>query len=151
MPAILGWILFLSMPLVVLLTTLAFAAPAWRRARASASWPTAQGHVSSSQRFGTGRVAVPDIRYVYTVDGVDYAGRTVRFNFSWAYRSTMKALAAFPVGRSVCVHYDPMDPATSVLETGIDKSDVWRALLPPIYVAIVMLGVGVVRLIHGRW
>jgi hypothetical protein len=94
-------------------------------ARATSSWPTVEGVVTSSEvrmkedSSGDARY-VPEITYRYTVDGVKrssdriaYASRRI------SSRSDAREIAdRYPVGEQVRVHYDPDDPYTAVLEPG---------------------------------
>ena len=95
-------------------------------ARASASWPTAEGIVNSSEvdrsTDGEGGTSYsPEISYQYLVNDLNYTNNTIKFGEN-SYSSRRKAeeiAAAYPVGRQVAVYYDPLEPDKSVLEPGV--------------------------------
>jgi hypothetical protein len=118
-------------PGFVLLFTLAFALPVWRRARASRRWTTTSGRILSSEMtFPTTRwsISLPDIRYQYDVAGTSYVGATVRFSFANSH--TVDTVARYRPGHHVTVYYDPDAPAQCVLEPGVPPGDVRRASYP---------------------
>lgn len=50
------------------------------------------------------------------MDGGTYRGSRISYTLVWGPSFTKAAQACYPVGREVPVHYDPEDPARSVLE-----------------------------------
>lgn len=94
-------------------------------ALASASWPTTGGRVTrsrldESRKDGT-ILRSADIGYEYEVAGRALTGTRVWIGDE--YQSSpgnefRAAVKRHPVGRLVQVHYDPADPARSVLEPG---------------------------------
>jgi uncharacterized protein YecT (DUF1311 family) len=118
----------------VLLLTLAFALPVWRRARASSRWSATSGRILSSvvtspppgTRWSS--IRLPDVRYQYDVAGTSYVGATVRFSFSNSRPD--ETVARYPPGRHVTVYFDPDAPAQCVLEPGLPPGDVRRASYP---------------------
>lgn len=100
---------------------------------ASYSWPQVSGTILVSHgtphpdaEYVNERVTV-DIRYRFTVSGVDYQSRRVRFGFEGGGTTEANAedwLERYPVGQTVDVHYRPSDPAQSTLVTGPSLS-IW--------------------------
>ncbi|HEY2137953.1 MAG TPA: DUF3592 domain-containing protein [Xanthobacteraceae bacterium] len=108
-----------------------------RRARASTTWPTATGKITTS-RVATDVYRIEDkddqtrrvrfenkyrpvVNYVYGVGGRDYFGSGV--NGSWVSLHgspdvPQAVVAAYPAGKEVAVYYDPLRPRTAVLERG---------------------------------
>lgn len=87
----------------------------WRHARASASWPTTPGIVETSSINRTGKVRHVHIVYTYEVQAIPYRSGRVAFG-SNSPAAGRRWLRQYPVGASVAVHFDPKDPAISVLE-----------------------------------
>lgn len=94
-------------------------------AKASASWPTVEGVVTSSEVSHStdsdgGDSYSPEVTYRYQVGDVFYENNTIKFGEN-AYSSRRKAeniAATYPAGRDVTVYYDPDQPDRSVLEPG---------------------------------
>ena len=95
-----------------------------RQARVSARWPTVAGTITESKlaveldQDGDEKYRA-DIRFAYRVGDREFEGSNVRWGWSaiYAWRSrAAAALAAYPAGKSVTVHYDPAQPMTAVLE-----------------------------------
>jgi hypothetical protein len=101
------------------------------RIKASATWPATDGEVvrsavaldSSRIRGGGYNVTYrADIHYRYVVNGKSYESSTFTFGVPHSFANRAEAdaeVARLAVGRHVEVHYDPEDPATSCLETGV--------------------------------
>lgn len=94
-----------------------------RSSRLARSWPTTQGLITHSgitkeQQENDSILYTADVRYRYTVGGTQYNGSKLRFD-SWTTsdmeRATKEA-ARYPAQSNIAVHYDPANPATSVLE-----------------------------------
>ena len=102
-----------------------------RRELGQSGFATVQGKVTRSQvatdvevervDIHRARVNELDLEYVYEVDGKEYRGyRITGLNVRTSNVDTVKAqVDKYPKGSKVTVHYDPADPATSVLETGV--------------------------------
>lgn len=97
------------------------------RAAASTTWPTTDGRITGSKvervKQGGDRKATftADITYEYTLDGRTFEGDRVWFgdDYSASDASAFRAaVGRYPVGKAVKVHYDPAEPAESVLEPG---------------------------------
>jgi hypothetical protein len=96
----------------------------WFEARRAATWASVAGRITRSRRAeselrGIGdpySVRPIDIEFEYVVDGVQYAGGRVSLAERIAESNVDALLARYPVGARVTVHYDPKDPADSVLE-----------------------------------
>lgn len=102
-----------------------------------------EGEITRSEvaRGNTGTTAsetttwTHDFEYRYEVDGETYTGdRTASATYRTSDRSEVEETAArYPVGSKITVHYDPDDPATSVLEPGISA-------LPSLFLALGVVG-----------
>ena len=95
-------------------------------ARASASWPTAEGVVTRSEVTRStdsdgGDSYSPEITYTYTVNNEQLANKTIKFGEnSYSSRKKAEGIAnSYPVGKNVTVYYDPQQPEKSVLEPGV--------------------------------
>lgn len=87
----------------------------WRRARASASWPTTTGVIEKSYSTIVRRARHVHIVYSYEVRVTSYRSGRVAFG-SYSPAAGRRWLRKYPAGASVAVYFDPRDPATSVLE-----------------------------------
>lgn len=105
------------------------------RAAASEDWPEITGSVTKSRvqetirprysRWLFGRYKYsPQITYRYTVGGKGYIND--EFSYWDAGSSDVDEargiVRQYPPGRQVVVHYDPDDPGTSVLQSGLELS-----------------------------
>ncbi|HHH47121.1 MAG TPA: DUF3592 domain-containing protein [Thiotrichales bacterium] len=107
----------------------------WRivRAQRSRRWPRVPGELESAdlrrviyegEEVGGGSdnasAMVVDFRYRYTVDGRTYLGRRVTFsdNISKPLRTLEKLQRQYRDRGQVTVHYNPKNPADSVLIPG---------------------------------
>jgi uncharacterized protein DUF3592 len=93
----------------------------------STQWPSTSGTVSASVVEETKDLEGDvlhraRISYVYSVAGREFVGSRARFgnwlfiSWRWVARRLMRR---YPIGSAVRVHYDPSDPADSVLEPGV--------------------------------
>jgi len=97
-----------------------------QNARASASWPAAEGKITisgvshSTDSDGADSYS-PEITYTYTVNNVSQTNKTIKFGEnSYSSRKKAEGIAnSYPVGKNVTVYYDPEKPARSVLEPGV--------------------------------
>jgi hypothetical protein len=91
----------------------------------SPMWPKTRGNVIKSYvraaiSTGSGHKNVmPEVVYVYSVDGVDYQGNKIFFledgrGQSWSQKKVDK----YKVEQQIEVYYNPWDPSISVLEPG---------------------------------
>ncbi|TMJ18403.1 MAG: DUF3592 domain-containing protein [Alphaproteobacteria bacterium] len=126
------------------------------RSQAAERWPTAAGRVTDIdiqlRNGGAGRshhsYYVPAIRYVYSVNGREREGRTIRFGMpATTTRGAAEAiLAPYPVGSTPQVRYNPENPEESVLEhrkigKNLIGSAIVCALIFAVGVAIVIMAV----------
>lgn len=91
----------------------------------SQSWPTAEGRITQSEASSFLRKRKHEYRvklnYEYTVSGVPYQGTRIGSAGS-RYKTKAaadQALAPYPSGKTVPVHYDPSRPEISRLATGM--------------------------------
>lgn len=96
-----------------------------RKALAAASWPSVEGRITTSAVYtrrdrDDGKLEYhSNIAFVYSVNGVNLAGNTVRFGFeNFGKAAAEHVCARYPAGASVPVYYDPANPSRSVLEPG---------------------------------
>ena len=97
-----------------------------QNARASETWPTADGMVTRSQVSHStdaegGDSYQPQVTYKYSANNSSYENNTIKFGEN-SYSSRRKAdeiAANYPVGKSVIVYYDSEKPDRSVLEPGV--------------------------------
>lgn len=120
----------------------AVAVGAWRMLQ-SANWPTTPGTITESElRRGRKSVSL-HIRYTYTANDEEYTG--TQYDVGPAFlpsRKWPKVQAELPVGASVPVYYDPVDPATAVLSPGLrpDILSTTLTVLPFNMVALLLGG-----------
>jgi len=96
--------------------------------KGSGSWPVARGKITYAQavpqKVKKSQEYRASLKYTYTVNGSSYTGR--RITASDVYLKTLSSandiLRKYPVGGEVSVHYDPANPGTSLLESGIKKN-----------------------------
>ena len=96
----------------------------YTRARKSMTWPTAVGCITSSgvvieRDADLNDCHVANIEYRYFVGGREYRSRRVNFGGVplWNDKHDANAtVVAYPVGKTVMVHYDPSNPQESTLE-----------------------------------
>jgi hypothetical protein len=98
-----------------------------RIAATAAQWPVVTGKVISSEVArhtdgDSGDYFVPQVHYVYQVDGVGRNGRVIRTGLGdRGYPREPQArddVARYSVGSNVPVRYDPQNPANAILELG---------------------------------
>ena len=97
-----------------------------QNAKASTSWPTAQGQIIKSEvtrsRDGEGHDSYsPEVTYTYLAKKRAYKSYAIKFGENSYDNKSMseKIAAAYPVGKKVSVYYNPEDPDNSVLEQGV--------------------------------
>lgn len=97
------------------------------KASRSASWPTVEGTIIRS-RINTksdsnGSTYEPDIEFRYTVGNQVYSSTCIRagMRMSASQRFAAAFTSRFPEGTAVRIGYDPLDPASGILEPGIHK------------------------------
>jgi hypothetical protein len=94
--------------------------------RRAARWPSVQGRIVRSRLRAvdtkksdgaSGRGNVPDIRYAYSVDGVDYRGKRISIGEIMPDTPEVEAaLERYQVGRTGPVFYNPDNPKQAVLD-----------------------------------
>ena len=121
------------------------------KSQASQSWPTAQGVVVSSEvtarrsRSGKGRHRTTygaDVRYEYTVNGVQYSSGKISFG---EYRTHSRgpaqaAVDQYPRQAEVVVYYNPDKPEEAVLEPGKMGGIVILFIVGGVFGAVGVLG-----------
>jgi len=96
----------------------------FRKALASEGWPTVRGELLEVTLWGRRNVKGEAkeverlrLKYQYEVDGRSHSGTAVSY-FTLVYPETVEFAEAHPEGSEVQVHYDPANPADSVLIPG---------------------------------
>tara|TARA_Y100001960_G_scaffold334048_1_gene444172 strand:+ start:8346 stop:8861 length:516 start_codon:yes stop_codon:yes gene_type:complete len=107
-----------------------FTAEEVKKERATLQWPTVIGKITYSQvaseysRDSDGRTTkmyYPNIKYDYTVEGVDYKGDKHQLKQTKSSPDTFarNAVAEFPVNKTVPIYYDPKDASLAILSPGV--------------------------------
>jgi len=112
-------------------------------ARQSRHWLSAPGRIVDSLVHEQSGVDGPgysvQIRYVYTVAGLEYVGNRASFaNFmqSSGRGRAERFVRRFPKGASVNVYHDPDEPNESVLVTGFNRDVLGVSVLSLTFIAI---------------
>ena len=110
-------------------------------ARASAQWPAVFGQIVTSEvttDTHEGETTYFDrIKYVYTVDGVEYQSSVVVIG-GHEY-SAHNVVARYPLGAEVSVAYDPNKPSRAVLEPGVESYG-FQELGFSMFVGVLLMG-----------
>jgi len=129
------------------------------KARASLSWPTADGVIMQSDvrrerrwvKTGKHRrekiTYKADVDYIYTVNGQEYSADRISYGGTHSSSSRVTAdqiTSQYPRGKKVTVSYDPQDPGEAVLEPGVSIG-VYGTLAAGVLIALV----GVAAVIMG--
>ncbi|MFZ0548264.1 MAG: DUF3592 domain-containing protein [Candidatus Promineifilaceae bacterium] len=125
-------------------------------AKASASWPTASGLVTSSEvshstdSDGNDSYS-PEVDYQYQVDGQSIVNSQIKFGEnSYGNRRKAEEIAGnYPVGQQVTVYYDPERPDKAVLEPGVTAGS-YIVLGIGVFFILVSLVSAPIRLFSGR-
>lgn len=126
-------------------------------ARASESWPTADGVVirsevtRSTDAEGSDSYS-PEITYAYTVNNEQLANKTIKFGEnSYSNRRKAEEIAnSYPVGRNVTVYYDPEKPDKSVLEPGVSAGSYIVIGIGVFFILITLITVPVTFFLRNR-
>lgn len=141
-----GNIALIALPMVVMLA--AMVVNAMLKVRRATGWSQAPGRIIRSQmavrrppagnEIGT-VVTIPAVTYSFSVGGVTYQGTRVSLgDISGKYAE--EALARYPAGTGVTVHYDPGDPSDCVLERDAPKGAVRGCGLALLTVVLLVWG-----------
>lgn len=94
----------------------------------SAAWPAVKGKMTYARAVPTTVNKKQEyrlsVKYRYTVDGKFYIGErvTASDNYQKTRSSANDVLKKYPVGGEVSVYYNPANPGSSVLKTGVNKN-----------------------------
>lgn len=129
----------------------------WRQTQAK-NWPTVAGEVTRSEVESStdsdGTTYRAEVSFRYEVNGQEHESDTWRFG-AWGSSDSSEArdvVKRFPVGRTVDVYYNPDDPASAVLEVGVQGMDLFLLLFMTPF-NVVMLGFwyfGLTKLLPAR-
>jgi len=122
----------------------------------SQSWPTTEGVViisdmetewelrSRSSKTDSRSVIrySPEVVYRYLVDGKTYSANTISFiqKSSRHLAHVQKVLNEYPIGRTVVVHYNSLDPQNAVLQTHISIGNYVAIATGILFLVIGILG-----------
>jgi hypothetical protein len=128
-----------------------------QNARASTSWPTADGVVTRSEvTHSTDADGVdsysPEITYSYKVDNTNFINSTIKFGEnSYGNRKKAEGIAAgYPIGKNVTVYYDPEKPDRSVLEPGVSAGSYIVIGIGIFFILITMITIPITFFIRNR-
>lgn len=125
-------------------------------------WPAAQGKILSTDievrkstsrdhRAGLNRTTTSHhgvVKYEYAVSGQTFESDRISYkSYGGSQEHAKKVVAAYPVGSSVTVHYNPGNPAESVLEPGVGWASFLGPFLwvSPFFMLILLVGGWMVR------
>jgi hypothetical protein len=97
------------------------------KAGRSGSWPTVEGTIIRSQintkSDSDGSTYAPEIEFRYAVGDQVYTSTCIRagMRMSASHRFAAAFTSRFRVGATAQIGYDPLDPASAILEPGIHK------------------------------
>ena len=142
-------------PLLLILAgviIMAVAMPAWLAARKSRKWPTVEGQIVEAQEVkGKGSVdgsrkavSMPQVEYVYTVEGKEHQGRRVVHGSPLLW-STRRVLRRYPKGKVCPVFYHPRQPKLAILEPGARLA---HSVFPGLGAFCLLLGVFALLLLN---
>lgn len=116
-----------------------------KRAKASLTWPSVQGRITSSQLVISksvkyGESFKPEVVYEYSVAGRNYSGKRIAFGPAGSHNEAReRAVAAcYQVGTPVEVFYNSARPADAILERRAASSNVKLWILG---IAFILFGV----------
>jgi Protein of unknown function (DUF3592) len=113
-------------------------------ARATGAWPSVSGLITKAE-VGTRGVSsyYADVSYSYEVGGREFTGHRIdRSNFGYSARDgAEQAIQGLAPGQWVAVHFDPSDPAQSVLRPGAGAQDYLLLLVPILSLFIGLAGI----------
>lgn len=92
-----------------------------QKAKASATWPTVNGTILSSERAKVMFRKQPRVTYLYSVNGTALTSHRISFAAGYPPRETEAILRRYPVGKEVSVAYASDNPAEATLETGSNR------------------------------
>jgi hypothetical protein len=101
---------------------------------AASAWPTVEGRVLYSKTGGgdsSGNYRT-EVRYEYFLEERRHVGAASLFG---RHDRSLSLSNSHPAGQTVAIHYDPANPAHSVIETGIT----WHHFMLPLYAVVVLL------------
>jgi len=112
--------------IVLTIAALAGALITYQQGARTRSWESVEGEVLATavetrESVEAAHHYEPMVSYRYTVDGQEYlANEIVQFDVSYSARSEAEEVTAdYRSGSSVTVYYDPADPASALLEPGV--------------------------------
>lgn len=128
-----------------------------QNAKASNSWPKAQGVVTQSavrhkRDSDGGDSYLPEVSYEYSVKNLQHKGETIKFGEN-SYDNRQPAadiVARYPIGKKVSVSYDPASPDKSVLEPGVTGGTYIVIGIGVLFLFISLMMVPLALILHKR-
>ena len=116
-----------------------------KRAKASLTWPSAQGRITSSQVLELSSYR-PKVNYEYGVAGRTYSGKRIAFGPTGSLsKARVRATAeSYKVGTTVEVFYNPARPDDATLERRTTRTNVIFYIFG---VAYILFGIAVPLLV----
>ncbi len=109
--------------LLVVLLGIAVAMWGWRilsNSRKKLQWPTAKGEIITSEANKDSYDPQLNIQFRYVVEGKEYSGKySLPDDVDVLPELVTKKLSDFPLGKSVDVFYNPLNPDDASLEPGL--------------------------------
>ncbi len=107
----------------------------FKRAAASAKWPTVQGLLSEVRLWGPrlidGKMQEAEklaVKYSYDVESASYTGASPA-NYTLVYPETVAFAERHTAGNEITVYYNPKNPAESVLLPGLKRDKPYSELV----------------------
>ncbi len=109
------------------------------RVERSVTWPTVKGEITRSEVVrssrGGKRGLEPRVEFAYTVDDRRWEAKTPVLGI-WLWSGDGRAICErYPLGATVDVTYDPMDPSVAFLERGRTDPRIMQGLAAAAFVA----------------
>lgn len=115
---------------------------AWKNiqmAKASATWPTVMGTVTTSDCAKVMFRKQPRVTYSYSVNGAPLTGNRISFAGGYPPRETDAVLGRYPVGKEVVVSHAPDKPTEATLETGSNRQVTAQLRILLIFFVLIIL------------
>lgn len=120
---------------------------------ASRRWPQVQGRILRAlvlvqTESEGGDSYTPQVEYEYTVEGIEYRGKRLRYGQttgSWGRKQAKRTIGRFTVGGPAPVWFNPRKPADSVLVRGTSWGN-----LAILFAGLVFVGAGYALWAAGR-
>ncbi len=120
----------------------------------SKNWPNTEGIITNSKIEVNERTIhkakitetktyyEPNVTYDYEIEGVSYLSNKIFLGqySSTSYNYASDIISKYSVGKKVTVYYDPKDPSTAILESGISLRNFIALLTGLAFIVVGILG-----------